>query len=141
MITFGVTAFLLALGFRSWQLTSDDRVEDDVETPTVDIRPGATDREDRRADKEAIARRGVLERMKAHLDQGAPARSLELEPAEAVLLRDLIRGDSCGHVCSLDRDVDEYCWPRLAPRYDELFERMIESGRLQPGRVPETEQT
>lgn len=31
VITFGVTAFLLALGFRSWQLTSDDRVEDDVE--------------------------------------------------------------------------------------------------------------
>jgi multicomponent Na+:H+ antiporter subunit C len=31
VITFGVTAFLLALGFRSWQLTQDDRVEDDVE--------------------------------------------------------------------------------------------------------------
>lgn len=31
VITFGVTALLLALGFRSWQLTSDDRVEDDVE--------------------------------------------------------------------------------------------------------------
>lgn len=31
VITFGVTAFLLALGFRSWQLTGDDRVEDDVE--------------------------------------------------------------------------------------------------------------
>lgn len=31
VITFGVTAFLLAIGFRSWQLTSDDRVEDDVE--------------------------------------------------------------------------------------------------------------
>ncbi|MEL6891411.1 MAG: NADH-quinone oxidoreductase subunit K [Actinomycetota bacterium] len=31
VITFGVTAFLLALGFRSFQLTRDDRVEDDVE--------------------------------------------------------------------------------------------------------------
>lgn len=31
VITFGVTAFLLALGFRSWQITRDDRVEDDVE--------------------------------------------------------------------------------------------------------------
>jgi multicomponent Na+:H+ antiporter subunit C len=31
VITFGVTAFLLALGYRSWQLTGDDRVEDDVE--------------------------------------------------------------------------------------------------------------
>ena len=35
VITFGVTAFLLALGFRSWQLTSDDRVEDDVEDRLV----------------------------------------------------------------------------------------------------------
>ena len=35
VITFGVTAFLLALGFRSWQLTSDDRVEDDVEDRIV----------------------------------------------------------------------------------------------------------
>lgn len=31
VITFGVTAFLLALGFRSWQITSDDQVEDDLE--------------------------------------------------------------------------------------------------------------
>jgi multicomponent Na+:H+ antiporter subunit C len=31
VITFGVTAFLLALGYRSWQITRDDRVEDDVE--------------------------------------------------------------------------------------------------------------
>jgi multicomponent Na+:H+ antiporter subunit C len=35
VITFGVTAFLLALGFRSWQLTRDDRVEDDVEDRIV----------------------------------------------------------------------------------------------------------
>lgn len=31
VITFGVTAFLLALAYRSWQITRDDRVEDDVE--------------------------------------------------------------------------------------------------------------
>jgi multicomponent Na+:H+ antiporter subunit C len=30
VITFAVTALLLALGFRSWLLTSDDEVEDDV---------------------------------------------------------------------------------------------------------------
>lgn len=35
VITFGVTAFLLALGFRSWQLTHDDQVEDDVEDRLV----------------------------------------------------------------------------------------------------------
>jgi len=31
VITFGLTAFLLALAYRSWQLTHDDEVEDDVE--------------------------------------------------------------------------------------------------------------
>lgn len=35
VITFGVTALLLALGFRSWQLTRDDLVEDDVEDRLV----------------------------------------------------------------------------------------------------------
>ena len=31
VITFGVTAFLLALAFRSWLLTGEDAVQDDVE--------------------------------------------------------------------------------------------------------------
>lgn len=31
VITFGVTTFLLAMGYRAWQLTNDDVVEDDVE--------------------------------------------------------------------------------------------------------------
>ncbi len=35
VITFGVTAFLLALGYRSWQINRDDRVEDDVEDRLV----------------------------------------------------------------------------------------------------------
>ena len=35
VITFGITAFLLALGYRSWRLTSDDEVEDDVEDRIV----------------------------------------------------------------------------------------------------------
>ncbi|HVM18825.1 MAG TPA: Na(+)/H(+) antiporter subunit C [Egibacteraceae bacterium] len=31
VITFGIMAFLLALAYRSWTLTHDDEVEDDVE--------------------------------------------------------------------------------------------------------------
>lgn len=31
VITFGVTAFLLALAYRSWIITNDDDVEDDLE--------------------------------------------------------------------------------------------------------------
>ena len=51
VITFGVTAFLLALGFRSWLITRDDRVEDDVEDRFVaehelaDEREGAPEEE------------------------------------------------------------------------------------------------
>jgi multicomponent Na+:H+ antiporter subunit C len=35
VITFGVVAFLLALAYRSWQLSGDDEVEDDVEDRRV----------------------------------------------------------------------------------------------------------
>lgn len=35
VITFGVIAFLLALAFRSWVVTSDDEVEDDIEDRLV----------------------------------------------------------------------------------------------------------
>lgn len=46
VITFGVTAFLLALGYRSWQLTADDRVEDDVEDRIIArLRPDAAEGE------------------------------------------------------------------------------------------------
>ena len=40
VITFGVTAFLLALAYRSWVLTGDDEVQDDVEdTRVARLRP------------------------------------------------------------------------------------------------------
>lgn len=35
VISFGVIAFLLALAYRSWQLTGNDEVEDDVEDRRV----------------------------------------------------------------------------------------------------------
>lgn len=40
VITFGVTALLLALGYRSWQITKDDIVEDDIEDRRVLRRSG-----------------------------------------------------------------------------------------------------
>lgn len=40
VITFGVTAFLLALGYRSWRITHDDVVEDDVEDRFIAHRRG-----------------------------------------------------------------------------------------------------
>ena len=38
VITFGVTAFLLAMAYRSWQLTHDDLVSDDIEDRLVATR-------------------------------------------------------------------------------------------------------
>jgi multicomponent Na+:H+ antiporter subunit C len=43
VITFGITVFLLALAYRSWQLTDDDEVEDDVEDRRIARLRGETD--------------------------------------------------------------------------------------------------
>jgi glycosyltransferase involved in cell wall biosynthesis len=45
------------------------------------------------------------------------------------LLRDVLAG-RCGHVCSLPLDVDVFCWPRLAPDYDQLLAEVAAAGRL-----------
>jgi multicomponent Na+:H+ antiporter subunit C len=52
VISFGVTALLLALAYRSWLLTDDDEVADDVEDRSV-ARHGFADRE--LADEEALS--------------------------------------------------------------------------------------
>lgn len=62
VITFGVSAFLLALGYRSWQITEDDMVEDDVE--------------DR-----LLARRRTVDGPESAVDDGDPHTS-ELEVGE-----------------------------------------------------------
>ena len=45
VISFGLTAFLLALAYRSWQLTGDDLVEDDVEDRRIAARTADVDEE------------------------------------------------------------------------------------------------
>ncbi|MCU0261194.1 MAG: Na(+)/H(+) antiporter subunit C [Ilumatobacteraceae bacterium] len=57
VITFGVTAFLLAMGFRSWQLTHDDEVEDDIEDRMI----GRAGRPDDAVDDELAAQRAQAE--------------------------------------------------------------------------------
>lgn len=42
VITFGVTTFLLGLAYRSWVLTHDDEVQDDLEDRLVPARTGPT---------------------------------------------------------------------------------------------------
>jgi len=53
VISFGTTALLLALAYRSWMLTDDDEVADDVEDRSV-ARHGFADRE--LADEEELLR-------------------------------------------------------------------------------------
>jgi len=52
VITFGVTVFLLGLGYRSWQITRDDRVEDDLEDRYVaSLEQAASDAPTRERDR------------------------------------------------------------------------------------------
>lgn len=44
VISFGMTAFVLALAYRSWKQTGDDEVEDDVEDRRIARRAGDLDR-------------------------------------------------------------------------------------------------
>lgn len=56
VITFGVTAFLLALGYRSWRITHDDIVEDDVEDRFVARRRGDSELDEgEKAERELAA--------------------------------------------------------------------------------------
>lgn len=53
VITFGVTAFILAMAYRSWQLTHDDVVADDLEDRLIARRRGQDELDDaERADLE-----------------------------------------------------------------------------------------
>jgi glycosyltransferase involved in cell wall biosynthesis len=62
----------------------------------------------------------------------------ESEDDLVALLKDLITGSTCGHVCSLDRDVDVFCWERLAPAFDQLIADVAAAGRLTSGRRGES---
>lgn len=61
VITFAVTAFLLALAYRSWQLQGNDEVQDDVEDRLVASRRIEAETEDTGADAEAEAEADALD--------------------------------------------------------------------------------
>jgi multicomponent Na+:H+ antiporter subunit C len=60
VISFGVTALLLALAYRSWQLTQDDEVVDDVEDRSIALE-GAEDVEVADAEEERFPDPGATE--------------------------------------------------------------------------------
>lgn len=57
VITFAMTAFLLALAYRSWQLQGHDEVQDDVEDRLVATRREAEELQDTGADADLEAER------------------------------------------------------------------------------------
>ncbi|MDZ7674768.1 MAG: NADH-quinone oxidoreductase subunit K [Acidimicrobiales bacterium] len=63
VITFGVTTFLLGLAYRSWALTNDDEVQDDVEDRRVAARTRPTEEEIDFAEVEA--ERDAIEQTRA----------------------------------------------------------------------------
>ena len=62
VITFGVIAFLLALAYRSWVVTADDEVEDDLEDRLV-----------------ALEAHHALDSHQAHHEEHAPQRRGEVD--------------------------------------------------------------
>ena len=54
------------------------------------------------------------------------------------LLADLLTSDACGHVCSLDGDMDGYCWDRLVSEFDSMITEVAGAGRLTSGDRGET---
>lgn len=59
VITFGVSAYLLALVYRSWLLTQSDEVEDDVEDQriaAIALRIAAAQEKERRSENESADR-------------------------------------------------------------------------------------
>ena len=88
VITFAVTAFLLALAYRSWQLQGNDEVQDDVEDRLVASRLIEAENEDTGADAEADAEADALDAVRETetlLDDvaiGADGVSVESEPED-----------------------------------------------------------
>ncbi len=74
VISFGVTVFLLALAYRSWLLTHDDEVEDDVEDRLV-ARGGFVD-------EEVADEAEDLEDLEGLMAGGGPVAGDAAEPGE-----------------------------------------------------------
>jgi glycosyltransferase involved in cell wall biosynthesis len=66
-----------------------------------------------------LPRRQVYPSLYGRLCKGRHFYDSERELTD--LLRALLTGSGCGHVCSLPLDCDRFCWQRLIPAYDELM--------------------
>ncbi len=75
VISFGVTALLLALAYRSWLLTRDDEVQDDIEDDLIARRGAPDDELADTGDPDDPDDRGSRPEPGRHALPGAPARS------------------------------------------------------------------
>ena len=83
VITLGMTAFLLALAYRSWQLHRHDEVQDDVEDRRIARLAAVDERAFSDADTEIAAESLDEDAAEARdeTDEGAPARESAAAPA------------------------------------------------------------
>ncbi|MGI5291505.1 Na(+)/H(+) antiporter subunit C [Nonomuraea polychroma] len=121
VITLGVTAFLLALVHRSWQLTGSDEVQDDTEDRRVRLRARRGELSDAVRGRQDAYRRLVAE-------QRAELAHLEAEQAERERLEeaDLERRISRVHI-ELERWMREHRERGVSE--EELQDRLEEAGR------------
>lgn len=113
VITLGVTAFLLAMAYRSWQLQGHDEVQDDAEDRRI-----ATGGERRRARQYIRAQKRALRRtiraQRSALEAQIDAQD-ELEEAQRAVIRE--------QIAQARRDLEE----RLEDADDEARARLLDS--------------
>lgn len=79
VITFALTAFLLAMAYRSWQLHGHDEVQDDVDDRLVAARRASAEPQDTGADAEAEAEAEAA----AAAGESGELRLADLEPGSS----------------------------------------------------------
>ena len=123
VITFGVTAFLLAMAYRSWQLTHDDVVADDLEDRLIERRRGQDEIDDvEAADLEAQSDSSGDD---DHCDRGAAVNSALVPLPDRA---PAVRGCGDGRV----RPLPHRAAGRVARRIDRHGRRVDRAARARP---------
>ncbi|MEV3986816.1 Na(+)/H(+) antiporter subunit C [Nonomuraea sp. NPDC049758] len=130
VITLGVTAFVLAMVHRSWQLTGSDEVQDDTEDRRVRLRARRGELSHALRTRQDAYRRLVVE-------QRAELARLEAEQAERERLQE---ADLERRIARVHTELEEWMRTRMA---EGLSEEELQSGFEEAGQrdVPDEEAT
>ncbi|MFB4290656.1 Na(+)/H(+) antiporter subunit C [Nonomuraea sp. ATR24] len=107
VITLGVTAFLLAMVHRSWQLTGSDEVQDDTEDRRVRLRARAGELSEAVRRRQEEYRRLLAEERVQRPTEKEARRRLRLRRREALrLMRHAIRQERARQALALDPELE-----------------------------------